>query len=105
MLIDSSRVTRSAGSTGVPADRALIHSVLSGSGSGIHSPTYRSRRTRAEPSRSRQMRLATFVSQAPGDSMLSCCCRDMAYQRAYVSCTTSSASASEPSSRYARLIS
>ena len=39
MLIDSSRVTRSAGSTVVPPDRPLIHSVRSGSGSGIHSPT------------------------------------------------------------------
>ena len=45
------------------------------------------------------MRLATVVSQAPGDSMASCSGRDMAYQRAYVSCTASSASASEPSSR------
>src|ERR1019366_2972856 len=51
------------------------------------------------------MRLATVVSQPPGDSMASCCCPDMAYQRAYVSCTASSASASEPRSRYARLIS
>lgn len=47
-----------------------------------HSPTYRSRRARAEPSRSRQMWLTTVVSQAPGDSMAPCCCRDMAYQRA-----------------------
>jgi hypothetical protein len=60
---------------------------------------------RAEPSRSRQMRLATFVSQALGDSISACCRWDMAYQRAYVSRTTSSASAREPRSRYARLIS
>ena len=32
--------------------------------------------------RLRQMRLATVVSQAPGISMASCCCRDRAYQRA-----------------------
>ena len=31
------------------------------------------------------MRLATFMSQAPGDSIASCCSRDIAYQRAYVS--------------------
>jgi len=39
MLIDSSRVTRSAGSTVVPPDRPVNQSVGSGSGSGIHSPT------------------------------------------------------------------
>jgi hypothetical protein len=39
MLTDSSRVTRSAGSAVVPPGRPLIHSVRSGSGSGIHSPT------------------------------------------------------------------
>jgi hypothetical protein len=39
MLIDSSRVTRSAGSAVVRPDRPLIHSDGSGSGSGIHSPT------------------------------------------------------------------
>ena len=38
MLTDSSRVTRSAGSAVAPG-RPLIHSVGSGSGSGIHSPT------------------------------------------------------------------
>jgi hypothetical protein len=51
------------------------------------------------------MRLATVVSQAAGTSMSSCCSRDIAYHRAYVSWTASSASASEPSSRYARLTS
>ena len=45
------------------------------------------------------MRLVTVVSQAPGESMASCLARDMAYQRAWASCTASSASASEPSSR------
>jgi hypothetical protein len=39
MLTDSSRVTRSAGSAVAPPGRPLIHSVGSGSGSGIHSPT------------------------------------------------------------------
>ena len=39
MLTDSSRVTRSAGSTAMPAGRPPGHSAGSGSGSGIHSPT------------------------------------------------------------------
>ncbi len=40
MLIDSSRVTRSAGSIAVPPPhRPLTQSVLAGSGSGTHSPT------------------------------------------------------------------
>jgi hypothetical protein len=39
MLTDSSRVTRSAGSVAVQSGRPVIHSVRSGSGSGIHSPT------------------------------------------------------------------
>ena len=81
MLIDSSRVTRSAGSRVVPSPPVDPPS-RSGSGSRIHSPTYRSRLAQAEPSRSRQMRLATFVGQPPGDSMASRCCGDMAYQRA-----------------------
>jgi len=78
MLTDSSRVTRSAGSAVAAAGRPPGHSPGSGSGSGIHSPTYRSRRARAEPSMSRQMRLATVVSQAPGDAMASCSWRDSA---------------------------
>ena len=63
MATDSSRVTRSAGSPGsvAPSDH-------SGTGSGTHSPTYTSRRARAERSTSRQIRLATVVSQAPTDS-------------------------------------
>jgi len=36
MLIDSSRVMRSAGSMVAPPDRPVIHCVGSGSGSGIH---------------------------------------------------------------------
>jgi hypothetical protein len=51
------------------------------------------------------MRLATVVSQATGEWMAARSSGDIAYQRAYASCTTSSASAKEPSSRYARLIS
>ncbi len=39
MLIDSSRVTRSAGSTEVPSHRPLTHSAPPGTGSGTHSPT------------------------------------------------------------------
>ena len=39
MLIDSSRVTRSAGSAAAPSGRPPVHSVGSGNGSGIHSPT------------------------------------------------------------------
>jgi hypothetical protein len=60
----------------------VIHSVGSGSGSGIQSPTYVSRLARAEPSRFRQTRLATVTSQAPGDSTACCSRADMAYQRA-----------------------
>ncbi len=99
MLSDSSKVTRSAGSTMGSLDCPLTQSVPPGTGSGIQSPTYRSRLARAEPSRSRQMRLATFDSQAPGVSISRRCSSDRAYQRAYVSCTTSSASATDPSSR------
>ena len=39
MLSDSSRVTRSAGSTVGSLDCPLIHSVPPGTGSGIQSPT------------------------------------------------------------------
>jgi hypothetical protein len=84
MPTDSSRVTRSAGSAAWAASvprRPPIQSVRSGSGSGSHSPTYRSRRIGAEPRMSRLTRVATVVSQAPGDSTASCCRRDMAYQR------------------------
>ena len=38
MLTDSSRVTRLAGSAGMPPGRPLIHSARPGNGSGIHSP-------------------------------------------------------------------
>ena len=83
MLTDSSRVTRSAGSTAAaPPGPAPIRSPGSGSGSGMRPVHVVSRRARAEPSRLRQIRLATVVSQAPGDWMDSCCSRDMAYQRA-----------------------
>jgi hypothetical protein len=64
MLIESSRVTRSAGSTAVVAGRPVIHSVGSGSGSEPSAHVV-SRLARAEPSRSRQIRLATVVSQPP----------------------------------------
>jgi hypothetical protein len=39
MLTDSSSVTRSAGSVAAPPGGLVSHSVRSGSGSGIHSPT------------------------------------------------------------------
>ena len=39
MLMDSSSVTRSAGSTVEPVARPLTHSGPPGTGSGIHSPT------------------------------------------------------------------
>lgn len=39
MSTDSSSVTRSAGSAGPPPADPPIHSLRSGSGSGIHSPT------------------------------------------------------------------
>src|SRR3954453_4921812 len=51
------------------------------------------------------MRLATVGSQAGGTSIASRSGPDIPYQRAYVSCTTSSASASEPSIRYDKLVS
>ena len=98
MSIDSSRVIRSAGSAAPPGCPAG-HSVRSGTGSGIHSPTYRSLRARAEPSWSRQIRLVTVVSQAAGDEIASRSSGERAYQRNSASCTASSASASEPSSR------
>ena len=63
---DSSSVTRSSGSV----DGGVANMpVPPGSGSGSHSPTYRSRRARAEPSWSRQTRLATRVSHAAGFSI------------------------------------
>ena len=71
MLTDSSRVTRSAGSRWRPS--AAIRCVRAAA-RGSTRPRSVSRRARAEPSRLRQMRLATVVSQAPGDSMASCCC-------------------------------
>lgn len=66
------------------------------SGSGSHWPTYVSRRARAEVSWLRQMLVSTFVSHASGTSIrpASAPC-----QRRYVSCTASSASLAEPSSR------
>ena len=81
MLTDSSRVTRSAGSTPAPPARPPVHSAGSGTGSGIHWPTYRSRRARAEPSTSRQTRLATRLNQAPGEAIASRCASERAYQR------------------------
>src|SRR5262245_27820752 len=51
------------------------------------------------------MRLATVVSQAPGVTIASRSCSDIAYHREYVAWTTSSASTREPRSRYATLMS
>ena len=98
MSIDSSRVIRSAGSAASP-DCPTGHSVRSGTGSGIHWPTYRSLRARAEPSWSRQIRLVTVVSHAGGDAIASRSSGERAYQRMNASWTASSASAREPSSR------
>ncbi|HEY5397621.1 MAG TPA: hypothetical protein VIL16_19725 [Trebonia sp.] len=81
-MTDSSRVTRSAGSAVAAPGCGPNSSRRPGSGSGSHSPTYRSRRALAEPSRSRQMRLATVVSQPPGESIACCCSGVSAYQRA-----------------------
>ena len=75
MLTDSSRVTRSAGSAGGAArPPAGPLGAVRAAARGSIRPRSVSRRARAEPSRLRQMRLATVVSQAPGDSMASCCC-------------------------------
>ena len=82
MWTDSSRVTRSAGSAVVATEERSSQSVSSGSGSGTHSPTYCSRRTRAERSWSRAIRPATRVSQAAGFSMLSRSACGRSYQRA-----------------------
>jgi hypothetical protein len=68
----------SSGVAAMSSWRGVIRSRIpaaSSSGSGIHSPTYLSRLARAEPSRSRQMRLATVVSQPPGIRWLAYCWR------------------------------
>ncbi|SCD59204.1 hypothetical protein GA0115246_103546 [Streptomyces sp. SolWspMP-sol7th] len=62
-------------------------------------PTYRSLRARAEPSTSRQTRAVTVVSHAPGARTAARRAGASPYQRAYASCTASSASVSEPSKR------
>lgn len=98
MLTDSSSVTRSAGS-GSLARRGPSSAPVGGSGSGTHSPTYRSRFTRAERSWSRQMRLTTVVSQAAGFSIAARWSVVRENQRAKPSWTASSASASDPSIR------
>ncbi|CAL9646338.1 hypothetical protein SUDANB130_06473 [Streptomyces sp. enrichment culture] len=105
MLTASSRVTRSSGSaarwlefsgaTAVSAKRSA------GTGSGSHCPTYVSRRARAEPSRSSEMRLATRISHAAGVTILSRSSGSRRYHLTYVSCTTSSASARVPIMRKA----
>lgn len=81
MVTDSSRTTWSAGSAG-PSSPPRPHSAWSGTGSGSHAPTYLSRRARAEPSTSRQMRPVTVVSQAPGERTSSRRPCGSAYQRA-----------------------
>lgn len=68
------------------------------SGSGNHVPTYCSRRTAADFMRSRQRRETIFARCARGFSMTAASTGD---QRRKASCTASSASAIEPSIRYA----
>ena len=72
---------------------------VSKTGSGSHGPTYSSRRARAEVSMSRQIRVVVVMRNPLGSDTLS---RSAACQRRYVSCTASSASAIDPSMRYAR---
>src|SRR5207253_4562550 len=72
---------------------------VSTTGSGSHGPTYASRRARAEVSMSRQIRVVVVMRNALGSDTLS---RSAPCQRKYVSCTASSASAIDPSMRYAR---
>ena len=72
---------------------------VSTTGSGSHGPTYSSCRARAEVSTSRQIRVVVVIRNALGSDTLS---RTAPCQRRYVSCTASSASAIDPSMRYAR---
>ena len=72
---------------------------VSTTGSGSHGPTYSSRRARAEVSMSRQIRVVVVMRNALGSDTL---LRSAPCQRKYVSCTASSASAIDPSMRYAR---
>jgi hypothetical protein len=88
-------------------DRSSANSVrLSGAsaavlttGSGSHGPAYSSLRARADVSMSRQIRVVVVIRNALGSDTLS---RSAPCQRNYVSCTASSASAIDPSMRYAR---
>src|SRR5262245_2187406 len=72
---------------------------VSTTGSGSHGPTYSSRRARAEVSMSRQILVVVVMRNALGSDTLS---RAAPCQRRYASCTASSASAIDPSMRYAR---
>lgn len=66
METDSSSDMRSAGSADVVSEGSATLTSKAGIGSGSHSPTYTSRRLRADRSWSRQIRVMTLVSQAPG---------------------------------------
>lgn len=105
MLTASSRVTRSSGSAAELPEFSGAFAVSAkrsaGTGSGSHCPTYISRRARAEPSKSSEMRLATRISHAAGTAMLSRSSGSRRYHLTYVSCTTSSASARVPIMRKA----
>lgn len=72
---------------------------VSVTGSGSQGPAYSSCRARADVNISRQIRVVVVIRNALGSNTLS---RSVACQRKYDSCTASSASAIDPSMRYAR---
>jgi hypothetical protein len=94
-LSSSTRKASDSVST-VSACSAGVGSVTSGSGS--HSPTYRSRRTRAERSWSMASRVTSVAMYARGEMICSFRCRIWCIRR-NASCTTSSASLTLPSIR------
>src|SRR5262245_27035251 len=94
--VKSSAMDRSSASS-VRLSGASV--AVSRTGSGSHGPTYSSRRARADFSMSRQIRVVVVMRNALGSTTLS---RSAPCQRKYASCTASSASAIDPSIRYAR---
>jgi hypothetical protein len=70
---------------------------LVSTGSGSHSPTYSSRCRASVRSRLRQSRVTIRTRYARGSRTSQCSASTKAAHRNQVSCTTSSASATEPS--------
>jgi hypothetical protein len=74
------------------------NAAVSTTGSGSQGPTYSSCRARTEVSMLRQIRVVVVMRKAlESDTLL----RSVECQRKYVSCTASSASATDPNMRYA----